>query len=166
MPVLRRAVMVSLLSFNLIVASASAQNFGPDHLVVSPAFASWPIEVFAPVTVCYHTDPLAVIVDSAFQQSGDVITLTVHTNWSGICFAAGDPAVKKAVRLTMQPLPVGTYRLHYQRFNGTFQTDDESVMFQVAEGPAAIPSLTWFSLLILSVILLWIGLGFRRRVAP
>ena len=77
------------------------------------------------------------IVDSMFQVTGNVVTLTVSTNWNGTCFSAGDPAVMKAVLFTLSPLAAGPYSLDYKLNNFGVQAYLEVVGFDVV---AVIPA--------------------------
>ena len=150
-----------------LMASSVRGQFGPDHVVISPSvLASTPIQVSAPVIVCFHGDPLAVIVNSSAQVTGNVVTLTVNTNWSGICFAAGDPAVRKAVSFTLSPLPVGTYSLNYKLNNFGVQIYSESVSFDVVGALAAIPASSQLSLALIVLVVLGVAFRYRRRPAP
>lgn len=164
---------ISIRSFVLgmllwVMSTPIQAQFGPDHVVVSsPVTASMPIQVFAPVVVCYHGDPVSVIVSSSVSVAGNAVSLTVNTNWSGICFSAGDPAVKKAVSFTLPPLPVGTYTLTYQLYNFGRLTDEESVVFDVTSGFATpVPSLSLLSLVLLVLLVLAAAFRYAKRRVP
>ncbi len=161
MAYLRSTIVAGLLLLAVLVPLAKAQEFGPSHVVIPSAYANVPTGILAPVDVCYHNDPLTLILSSTFQQSGNAITLTVHVEPT-LCFSAGDPLVEKAVRFAMPPLAPGAYTLRYQRYEGAtndFLSYDEIVAFDVVDG-AAVPTLTDLSLALLAALMLCVGWRF------
>ncbi len=134
-----------LLALVLWLAGCPAHaQFGPDHVVLSPAVitSSTPIQASVPVYVCWHQDPVAVVTGSLIQVTGSSVKLTVNSNWSGICFAAGDSAVEKAVPFMLPRLPAGAYVFSYERYTDGRLNYHESVAFTVI--PAASYSGLWW----------------------